>query len=149
MVQGILIMPLTMHKPPRFSVVNPSISPIIPPSRFHSLLVMGPRFTFLRALQMELIRRKGDTKSARAIVIYCRDVFYKQNAVKTLSTPCSLPTSLRSTPRSTMRGDAAAQTSRTPPHTGCHNRQPLAQLPYDTLTNTQMPHMLFNLYCAR
>jgi hypothetical protein len=38
MVQGILIMPLTMHKPLRFSVVNPSISPIIPPSRFHSLL---------------------------------------------------------------------------------------------------------------
>ena len=39
MVQGILIMPLTMHKPPRFSVVSLSISPIIPPSRFHSLLV--------------------------------------------------------------------------------------------------------------
>ena len=40
MVQRILTTPLVMYKPPRFSVVNPSISPIIPPSRFHSLLVM-------------------------------------------------------------------------------------------------------------
>ena len=37
MVQGILITPLVMYKPLRFSVVSPSISPIIPPSRFHSL----------------------------------------------------------------------------------------------------------------
>ena len=37
MVQGILIMPLAMHKPLRFSVINSSLSPIIPPSRFYSL----------------------------------------------------------------------------------------------------------------
>ena len=105
MIQDILIMPLT-NESPMMHNLHAQTAPLLGRQPFYlsdhpsfqiSLFVgYGPQI-YIPPRSANGTDRKGDATSARAIVIYRREAFYKQNAVKTLPTPCSFLTSLRST----------------------------------------------------